>query len=175
MVAIDPASEKAFGKEKWVFVPTIADITAPTVAEVTGASTLDVSCFLFDTTDKPSKNTNTVTKTRRICTTVQYQQIGTTTYSGGELVYALQTQAAAASDGKKAWEKFPEGTTGYLVRRLGIDYDTDLAAGQYVDVFPIELGPGMPTTVGDGESAESGAMNTFAITSAPAFIKAIAA
>ena len=172
---INPGSTKAFGREKWIFAPTIASTSAPTVAELTGASALDVSCFLFSESARPSQNTNLVTKQRRICDTNQYQQIGVTTYSGGELTYSLDPQAAAASNPKKAYEKFPAGTTGYLVRRLGIDVNTDIVAAQFVDVFPVELGPPMPTVIGDGETAEVGAVNTFAITAAPQFVKAVAA
>jgi hypothetical protein len=172
---INPASTKVFGKDKWVFVVTIANISSPTAAECTAGTTLDVSCYLFDDQfDRPSKNTNTVTKSRRVCDTALYSQIGTTTYEGGNMAYAVQPQAAALSDGKKAWEKFPAGTVGYLVRRMGIDVATDLAVGQFVDVYPVELGPSMPTSIGEGEAAEAGAMCTFAITSAPAFIKALA-
>lgn len=170
---INPGATKAFGKEKWAFVPTIADINAPTVTAVNGASALDISCYLFDDFGRPSQSTNVVTKKRRVCDTVQYQQIGVTTYGSGELQYSVDPQAAAASNGKKAWEKFPAGTTGFLVRRLGLDVNTDFAAGQFVDVFPVELGPPMPMVIGDGETAEVGVTNTFAITSAPSFIKAL--
>ena len=176
---INPGSSKAFGREKWIFVPTIANTSAPTTAELTGASALDVSCYLFDPNfTRPSQNTNTVTKTRRVCDTVQYSQIGITQFSGGELTYAFDPQAAALSNGKKAWEKFGSGavsatTSGYLVRRNGIDVNTDIAAGQFVDVFPAEIGPGMPTTVGDGEAAENAAMHVFTITAAPAPNKAV--
>lgn len=174
---INPASTKAFGKEKWIFVPTIAapSTTGPTVAELTGGSTLDVSCYLFDDTDRPTQNTNLVSKQRRVCDTAVYQQVGVTTYTGGQMMYALNPQAAAASDGKKAWEKFPAGTVGYMVRRLGIAYDTDIAAGQFVDIYPCEVGPGMPTTAGDGEAAEVASVHTWAVTSAPTFVKAVAA
>ena len=47
-------------------------------------------------------------------------------------------------------------------------------AGQFVDVFPVEFGPSMPTKQGDGESSEAAAMCSYAITSAPAFNKALA-
>lgn len=172
---IRPAGSKAFQKEKWVYSATIADITAPTTAEVTAAGNLDVSCYLFNGSARPAQNTNRVTRERRICDGAQYEQIGTTTYTGGDLQYVVEPQAAGASNGKKAWEKFPSGTVGFLIRRLGLDVNTDLAAGQFVDVFPVELGPGMPTTVGDNESAEVGVMQSFAITGPPSFIKAIAA
>lgn len=171
---IRPAASKAYGREKWVFVATIADINAPTVAEVTAGTVLDISCYLYESSARPGATTNLVDRERRICDTTTFQQVGTTTYSGGEMVASLDPQAAALSNGKKAWEKFPEGTSGYLVRRLGIAVATDLAAGQFVDVFPVEFGVPVPGTVGDGESRENSFTSTFAITSTPAFVKAIA-
>lgn len=171
---IRPASAKAFTREKWVFVTAISAQAAPTATEVTAGTVLDISCYLFDTSASPTQNTNLVEKIRRICDGAIYQQIGTTTYTGGEILYALQPQAVAASDGKKAWEKFPSGTTGFLVRRLDVAVATDLAAGQFVDVFPVEFGPQMPVKVGDGEAAEVGVTQTFAITGPPNFVVAIA-
>lgn len=172
---IRPASAKTYGAEKWVFVPTIADTDAPTVAEVTAVSGLDISCYLFGDSGRPTQSTNRVTAQRRICDTAVYERIGDTTYAGGELLYALDPQAAAGSDGKKAWETLPAGTTGYLVRRFGLPVATDFAAGQFVDAFPVELGPAMPTASGDGEAGEVAATQAFAVTGPPAFVKAIAA
>lgn len=171
---IRPVSTKAYGREKWLWIPTIAATTGiPTSAEVAAASGLDISCMLFTSTGRPTKNTNLVEKERRICDTTTYQQVGTTTYTGGEMLAAFDQQGAAASNGVKAWEKFPEGTTGYLVRRLGIIVATDLAAGQFVDTFPVEFGPPFPIIQGDGESAEVGFSSTFAITGPPALKVAI--
>lgn len=172
---IRPASAKAYGREKWVFVPTVANIAAPTLTEINAGAGLDISCYLFDSSTRPSQNTNLVTKERRVCDTKQFQQVGNTDPQGGEITYALDPQAAALSDGKKLWEKIGTGATGYLVRRLGVDVNTDFAAGQFVDVFPVEFGPSMPVRVGEGESAEVGATTSFAITADPAYIKAIAA
>lgn len=171
---IRPASTKTYGKEKWSFVATIASIASPTALEINAGTSLDVSCYLFDSSDRPTQNTNRVTRERRICDKASFEQIGTTTYGGGNLMYAVDPQAAALSDGKKAFEKLPEGTVGFLVRRLGIDVNTDFAVGQFVDVFPIEVGPQMPTRQGDGESSEAAITQAFAVTSPPAFIKAIA-
>lgn len=171
-----PAATKVYGKENWVFVPTIGDITAPTAAEVTAVSALDISRIAFASgAPTPSQSTNLATQERRLADTTETQFIGTTTYAGGEMTYQFNPQGAAASDDVKLWEKIPEGTTGYLVRRLGVARATALAAGQFVDVYPVEFGPSMPTKAGDGESAEAAAVCTFAVTSAPAFKKAIAA
>lgn len=172
---VRPAATKAFKREKLIWVPTIADILAPKLTELTAAAALDMSCILYDSFGRPSQSTSGATLERRVCDGEQYEQAGITTYSAGEMPYALDPQAIAGSDGKKAWEKFVSGATGYLVRRLGIDVDTDLAVGQFVDVFPAEVGPSMPTTVGDGESREVAGTATVFIRSKPAFLKAIVA
>lgn len=175
-----PAAAKLFGRENWIFVPTIASGTlAPTVAEATGASSLDITNIVFaDGAPDPSKNTNVVDQNRRFGDTTVSQFVGTTTYGGGEFTYQFDAQGAAASNPVKAWEKFlnSSGTiTGYFVRRQNIAKATTPVAGQFVDVYPVEIGPSMPTRSGDGESAEGAAMATFAITSAPAFKIAVLA
>lgn len=175
MAAIRPAGTKAYGRETWLYVPTIADPSAPTVAELTGASVLDLSCYFYAETGRPSQTTNRVTRPKRVCDTVTFEQIGDTTYAGGDALYALDPQAAPASEGKDAYETLPEGTTGFLVRRLGVDVDTAITAGDYVDVFPAEFGPAMPTTTGDAEAAEVAAMQAFAITAQPTFLALVAA
>jgi hypothetical protein len=172
---IRPASSKAYGREKWQFVPTLSSTTAPSLAQVNAVTALDISCYLFESSARPTGSTNLVDRERRVCDTQTFQQIGTTSFAGGEMIAALDPQAVAASDGKKAWEKFPEGTTGYLVRRLGIDVNTDFAVGQFVDVFPVEFGVPVPGTTGDGESRENSFTSTFAITGPPSFVKALVA
>ena len=171
---IRPAGTSVFGKENWIFVPALAAQGAPTVAEVTGASSLDISRIAFAGTGQPTQNTNRVTSERRLGDTTQYEFIGITTYSGGDMTYAFNPQGAALSDGKKLWEKIPAGTTGYLVRRMGVARATTPTAGQFVDVYPVEFGPSLPTTTGDGETAEAAATAAFAVTGPPSFNVAIA-
>ena len=173
-----PSPVKTLARENWVFVPTIADASAPTLAEITGASSLDVTRILFaDGAPQPQQNTNAVEQNRRFGDSVVRQSVGTTTYGGGELRYQFDPQAAAASNGKKAYEKFGGSTnvTGYFVRRQGIGRAVAFAANQFVDVYPVEIGPSMPTKSGDGENAEGAAVCSFAITGDPAFKVAILA
>lgn len=171
---IRPAASKNFGREKYLYVPTIADISAPTVTELTAVGVLDISCYLFDGFTRPDQNTNRVRPERRVCDTKQYESIGITDYSGGDLMYAVDPQAAALSDGKKAYEKLVAGN-GYLVRRNGDDVNTDVAAGDFVDVMPVELGPSIPITVGSGETAENAMKCAYAITSEPEWLVAVVA
>lgn len=170
---VRPASVKAFQREKWAFVPTMASQTAPTAAEVNAAGSLDISCYLFESSGRPTRNTNLVTRARRICDGALYQQVGQGTYQGGQLNYMLDPQAAPASAGRKAWDTMPGGTVGFLVRRLGIDVQTNFIATDKVDVFPVEFDAPMPTTEGSDDAAECAATQTFAITGPPSFLAAI--
>lgn len=178
-----PAPAKTYGRDNWVFVPTIAGYSAgtgPTVAEVTGASSIDFTRMAFaDAAPAPTQSTNLVDQNKRFGDTLLAQFVGTTTYQGGEMKYSFDPQAAAASDPVKLWEKFQNvagaTVTGFLVRRQNLPRATAFAAGQFVDVYPVEVGPSMPVTDGDGESAEAAATCSYAITSAPLFKVAVAA
>jgi hypothetical protein len=175
-----PAAAKLYGRENWIFVPTIASATlAPTVAEASGASSLDITNIAFsDGAPSPSKNTNLAEQQRRFGDTATYQFVGTTTYGGGDVTYQFDAQGAAASDPVKAWEKFSNASgtvTGYFVNRQNVGKATAITAGQFVHVYPVEIGPSMPVKSGDGEGAEGAAVATFAITSAPAFKVAVLA
>lgn len=174
------AAAKLYGRENWDFVPTIASATlAPTVAEASGASSLDITNTVFaDGSPNPTKNTNVVDQQRRFGDTIIGQFVGTTTFGGGEITYAYDPQGAAASNPVKLWEKWlnSSGTvTGFLVRRQNVPKATAFTAGQFVDVYPVEIGPSMPGKSGDGEAAEGAATCTFAITSQPQFKVAILA
>lgn len=171
---IRPNPVKVYGKDKWVFVQTIANINAPTQAEVIAGTTLDITMMAFDGEGYPTSSTNRPVLERRIGDTVTYEQIGTQQITGGTMMFQLDPQSAALSNGKKAWEKFVAGTTGYLVRRMGTAVATDLATGQFVTVYPVEYAAPFPTKVGDGESAEAGFASEYAVTGPIASLVAIA-
>ena len=165
---INPAAVSLFGKDNWYFVTTIASAALiPTAVEVNAASSLDVTDMLFADTGQPTQATNRVTQERRYGTTTQAEFVGASTFTGGELHYQHNPQAAAATDGKKAFEKFggTAGTTGYLVQRSGLAKATTPAAGQFVNCYPVQIGPSFPAPAGDGEASEAGMVATFAVTS----------
>jgi hypothetical protein len=163
-----PDATKTYGKKNWLWIPTwsgYAAGTGPTVPEITSASGLDVSRIVFaDGEAKPSQATNRVEQQRRVADTSTTEFIGETKHTGGDLTYQMASQAAAASDGVKLWELIPEGTTGFLVRRLGVARATTPIAGHFVTGWAVEFGPSLEVEVGTGENAESGAMVTFAVT-----------
>ncbi|GAB2970292.1 phage tail tube protein [Nocardioides montaniterrae] len=172
-----PDPTKVYERENWVFVPTFADYTTPLATEAIAASALDITRIAFaENGPAPDQSTELVSQNKRYGDGRIFQFVGDTTYSGGDMFYQFAPQAAAGSDGKKAYEKFlnTSGTiTGFLMRRQGVPRATTITAGQFVDVYPVEFGPSLPTKVGDGAAAEAAAKCTYAITGAPALNKAL--
>ena len=159
-----PAATKTHGRENWVFVPTIASTTAPTALEINGASALDITRIVFASTGTPTQSTNRVSQEKRLGDTTVYEFIGDSTVTGGDMLYAFAPQAIAGADGKKFYEKIPNGTAGFLVERRGIPRATTPAAGQFVNVYPVEFGPSFPAKAGDAETSEAAMTVTFAVT-----------
>lgn len=173
-----PTSAKLYTRHNWIFIPTIASATlAPTVAEATAASALDFSNMVFaGGQPQPTQNTNLVDKARRFAEGATFQFVGTTTYTGGEIRGQFNQQGTALADDVKLWEKFAAGgVTGFLAERMNVPRATNLIAGQFLNVFPAEFGPGLPVAEGDGEGSEGAMVFSWAITSQPKFKLAILA
>jgi hypothetical protein len=150
-----PTSTKMYLKERWIFVPTGSyDPDAPSLAILEGSTALDVTNMFFQSSARPSQSTNLARSPKRVGDAESYEFVGETQPSLGELRYAFNPQAAAASDGKKASEKLLPGATGHLVNRLGIDRDTDSEIGDFVTSYPVELGPQLEVPEGADEGAE---------------------
>lgn len=162
---VRPPSARLHVREKWIFVPTLADPAAPiATTEVNAASALDVSKILFASSARPDASTNLVNAPARVGDAAQGQFVGMSQWTLGEIHYAFGPQAAAGSDSKKAFEKFLPGTAGYLVNAMDFPVDDDLAAGDFVNVFAVEFGPRVPVPEGDGEGSEAAIKQTVAIT-----------
>ena len=170
---VRPASSKALQNRKFAFVQTIANINAPTAAELSAASALDISCYAYNSSDRPSQNVNRVTAPERVCDGALYERLGSVTYSGGTLHVAWDPQGAAGSAGKAAWAKLAGQTTGFLVERDGKGYATDFTAGDFVNVWPVEFAQPFPSHEGDGDSAENSFDSAYGVTGPPALNVAI--
>lgn len=129
---------------KWV--ASIADPSAPTLAELTAAApaSLDVSCALYADAFQPTQDVSRSNAPRRLCSRTSLSRITDVTRSLPDITYAIEPQAATGSDGKEPFETLTEGLSGFLVARFGLDAKTEAwAAGQFVSVYPVTLGPGL--------------------------------
>ena len=165
---IRPTAAKTFGRTNWIYVPAIANTSAPTAAEINSASGLDITNMLYaDAFGGVTAEPTRVTAPSRVGDTESYDAFGRTTYGIEDLVYSFDPQAAGGADGKKAKEKFAEGTTGYLVKRTNVAKATTPAAGQFVSVYPVVMGAQLEVETGDGESAESAIRQPVSVTNQP--------
>lgn len=164
---IRPDGVQAFGKEKWVWVTTLANPAAPTAAEINAASSLDLSGVLYaEQFEGVTIDTSRVTAPRRVMDTTLLSRLGTSTHNLSDLVYAVQPQAASGSDGKKAFETLDEGALGYAIHVPGVDPDEDVAAGDFVTVIPGELGEPNLTKTSNGEEGEFAVRQPVGVTGA---------
>jgi hypothetical protein len=170
---IKPALVRAYGNDGWGFVTAVANPSAPTLTEIQAATGLTISCMLFGEQEGVSATTEKVTLPRILCETEQFEANGPTTYSMSDLMVSFSPQAAAGSNGKKAWETLVEGATGFLWRRQGIPATDDTAVGQFVDLVPIEIGTRTPTKTGTGADGVYAFTAPTSVTGAPTFNVAI--
>jgi hypothetical protein len=125
---------QATGRVKVVFVPSIADITGPTVAELTATGSVDLSCFI-----KSDGRTHSISQATidagKLCDTVNYQLPGSVTHTW-TLTYARKQ--VTADD--KAYATLKANTAGYLVERFGSAATAAFVAADVVNVYTVTCG-----------------------------------
>ena len=131
----DIPSTPADGNYKVVWVPTLADPDAPTSTEVTGASVVDLSCYLTADGWTPGLSEQVIAD-ERLCSTETFEQMGRAarTLSVRYIVNPTDTT------NNKAAETLVPGTAGYLITRSGKAFDTALAAADKAWVWPVTPG-----------------------------------
>ena len=143
MALVIPPAIDAEGAVKVFFVPALADPAHPTLAELSGAGSLEISCYLtkdgFGISADDDKSTD-----ERLCTKEVYEVLGRAKWQIENLVYIWDPQGSAASVSNKAYAAMKRGTQGYLVVRWGKDVELALAVADIVDVFPVTLGTQIP-------------------------------
>lgn len=140
MVVTIPVGVKAEGNLKVAWVPTLTSVTAPPIADVIAAGSLDISFFVLAGQFKPSGE-QARGDDRRVGSKQTFEVLGREKSSIDDLVYIADPQAAAAVAGNKAMELFQPGVTGFFIVRYGLDAETvDFAAAQKVDIWPMVFG-----------------------------------
>jgi len=125
-----PAGKVSDGNALVLFVPTIANPAAPTVAELTAGTVKKITYSLTGDGYAHGVTVNTVTANRfTLAQAIQYD--GTIT-DDLEITYAYTNTA-----GDVVRLALPQGTTGYIVERWAVANDVAIAAAQLVDVIPI--------------------------------------
>lgn len=114
-----------------VFCETIADISAPTVSEINAGT--DLTAFITKDGLDLSGDQNMVDNAM-IHESHDSQVVGSWRINPK---LKMARESPIADD--EAWDLSIYGTTGYLVVRRGLAYDTAFAAAQKVEVYPCQM------------------------------------
>lgn len=133
----EPVSNPADGMLKVVYVSTIANPAAPTVAELNAGTAVDLSCYLTADGYTPGTEEASITDDR-LCSRQTYERPGRFSDTL-EIGYVFRAQDPAGTD-NKAFHTLQHLVEGYIVERWGVDYEDPFAAGDVVDVKPIAAG-----------------------------------
>lgn len=136
MAVSDLPSTPVDGMVSTMWVPAIADTTAPKLTEINAAGSVDLSCYL--TTNADLGGDQATIPDPRACSLQDFEAPGKVTRTAS-LTYINNPQATGGTNNKAATTLVP-GTGGYLVFRRGLAFDVAYAVGQKVDVWPVACG-----------------------------------
>jgi len=141
-----PAAVPSMGTRRVVFLPTVADIEAIKVTEVTAAE--NISCYLTRNGGwQPTGDQATITD-GRYCSAQDFELPGTKTRTLA-VQYTFNLNEPTADEARIALE---EGTIGILVHFLQIDQDEeDFAVADWYEAVPVRMG--MQNVVGVEDNA----------------------
>lgn len=138
MTVYFPEGVDAQGNESLLWVPAIADTSAPKLTELTATGAVNVSCAVRGFSPTAEQGTS---EDIRLCSTESFENPGRVKNSIDDLDYVYDPQAADGSTTNKHYEVLVQGAKGFLVDRRGFNAQTEaLAVGQKVDVYPVTLG-----------------------------------
>jgi len=130
-----PASVTFDGTDLVLWVPTISSISAPSLAELTAGSVVDLSFYFSDTGWAPALTEAGITD-NRLASDTDFSGPGRKAYAF-PLMYVYNPLVPAQD---KARTTLLENTLGYFVERTAVPYSTALAAGQFVRCYAVKLG-----------------------------------
>lgn len=137
MTIVVPDGVSAAGMEQVWYVPTIAAATGiPTVAEVTAG--FPIGCAMtasFNPTGEQEK-----TEDLRLCLAEALEAFGRNKFTIDPLEYVYDPQDPTDTTMYEAYATLKQGVTGFLVDRRGVAGRDDIAAGEFVDVYPVTFG-----------------------------------
>lgn len=138
MTVVFPDGVRSRGNESVIFTTVMADPEAPSVAELTAATAVNISCYVSGFAPQGSQESAEDT---RLCSEQVFEDPGDVAISIDNVEYVYYPQATVPDTNNKAYELMKNGVTGWLVDRRGLNARTSaLAAGQLVDIYPVRLG-----------------------------------
>ena len=130
-----PDGIDAAGRSAVIWVPSIEDINAPTVAEITAGTHLSCAIAGFE----PTVSQNTVTS-RKYCEKQSTETPGIPAYSIPPLRVLDDPQGDDTNGQYDYLDDLYQGAKGFIVNRRGLDMDDEVVSGQKCTIYPVELG-----------------------------------
>lgn len=135
---VDIPSTPADGNIRTLLVAALANPAAPTVAELTAGTVVDISCYLTAGGFALTTDQATIADERE-CSTEVFGQPGRKTY-GLTLTGIDNTNSPNADDANEMVDALIEGAELYVVRRRGKAHSAVVIATDKVTVIPIKSG-----------------------------------
>lgn len=169
-----PESVTAEGNVCAYFVPTVADLSAVTTAEITAGT--NISCFLMPEWDGAQATQNSG-ESRRFCSKEGFSRLGRTAWSIAPLQYTYLPQelGTGGNAANAVYEALTEDTTGYVLLFYGLAGDSTPASGDVYDGFPVECGVQVKDARGSDEFAPLTVTQTLGVTGTPELDATVAA
>lgn len=123
----NPATQTSRGNISLGIAPTIIDINAPKLAEISSSTTIECAVTNFNASSSGDSQT-----VDWLCTPESEQIPGSTTHSMDDLMIKTSGQ-----DDEDLIAALKIGDPIYIWRRDGVDTDTDPAAGDFVWVWRV--------------------------------------
>lgn len=130
-----PAAVPSMGTRRVVFLPTVADIEAITLTEVTAAE--NISCYLTRSGGWQATGEQAAIADARYCSVQDFELPGAETRTLA-LQYTFNLGLPTADEARIALER---GTVGILAHFLQIDQDEEtFAVGDWYEAVPVQMG-----------------------------------
>ncbi|WP_166535110.1 hypothetical protein [Blastococcus xanthinilyticus] len=143
-------------KRKLAFVPALLVPSAPTVAEVTATGALDISCLVKANNFALGAAGEDTVNDPALCARGNDSAPGRVNYTASMEFFRWTTTVE-----DKAWTTFTEsGIGGFLVQRIGQDFEEPFAVGDEVQVYEVLTGTPRLLTP-DGGRYEGFALNFY--------------
>lgn len=149
-----PEATPATGNVKLWAVVTVVDLAAPKLTEINAATTVELSQYLYGNSWAPALDQGKGQARRRLGTKRNQERLNTPVETLPNLEYVCSPQLPNTDQINKAYALLVPGTTLTFVERLGLDVDTAVAVGQFVNSYRVRLGERATLAPTDDENAD---------------------
>ena len=149
-----PETTRALGTRTVYVVPEadIADPEALTVAAITGG--FKATAYIYGDGGMVTGEQQKGQAPKKLAEVKQREQLGVVNETISDIQYSYKPQGDSVDEANAMKEACPQGARVYVIDRLGVLDDVDLAADQVVNAHLVILGYQNRTKTGDDDYAE---------------------